>query len=242
MTRMRARLAIEASWVVRPVLARLRSPDPTVADPAAPAAYLTSVLRLPVEQAAALDGLIAGLLGPDTPHYRYPAASMHVTLLGATGSTVGTDALRADLAAGARELGSPPIEVAIAGLAMGPGSLFAILEPGDERFVQLRRRLRERWGLADLARTLLGAPDDLLHANLVRWTARPEAELVARLRRQRGTWTEPRAFAAIELVETNKVLAEARTTQLGRWPLADGEAGGAAVAGAEECLGIDRRR
>ena len=38
MTQWRARLAIEASWAVAPVLARLRAPDAAQADPAAPSA------------------------------------------------------------------------------------------------------------------------------------------------------------------------------------------------------------
>ncbi len=242
MTRMRARLAIEASWAVAPVLARLRAPDAAQADPAAPAAYLTSVLHLPVSHADALDRLMLSLLGPDTAHHRYPPASMHVTLLGGTGSSVGIEAMRADLAAVALELGSPPLEVANAGLAMGPGSLFAVLEPGDERFIRFRRRLRERWGLADPARSIVGAADDLLHANLVRWTARPDADLVARLRRHRRIRTAPQAFTAIELVKTNKVMAEARTTRLGHWPLASGGLVEPAAVGAEDPSGIDRLR
>jgi hypothetical protein len=242
MTQWRARLAIEASWAVAPVLARLRAPDAAQADPAAPAAYLTSVLRLPIPHADALDRLMLSLLGPDTPHHRYPPSSMHVTLLGGTGSSVGIEAMRVDLAAAAHELGSPPLEVAITGLAIGPGSLFAVLEPGDERFIRLRRRLRERWGLADPARSIVGVADELLHANLVRWTARPDAELVARLRRHRRIRTAPQPFMAIELVETNKVLAEARTTKLGYWPLAPGGPADRAAVGTEGPSGIDPSR
>ena len=242
MTRMRARLAIEASWAAAPVLARLRAPDAAQADPAAPAAYLTSVLHLPVLHADALDRLILSLLGPDTPHHRYPPSSMHVTLLGGTGSRVAIEAMQADLAAAAEELGSPPVEVAIAGLAIGPGSLFAILEPGDERFIRVRRRLRERWGLADPARSIVGVADDLLHANLVRWTARPDAELVARLRRHRRIRMAPQPLMWIDLVETNKVLAEGRTTTLGHWPLAPGGLAGRAAGGTEGPSGIDPSR
>jgi 2'-5' RNA ligase superfamily len=242
MTRMGARLAIEASWAVAPVLARLRAPNPALADPAVPAAYLTSVLHLPDAHAAALDGMLLSLLGPDTPHYRYPPGSMHVTLLGATGSSVGIDAMRADLAAGAQELGSPPLEVAIAGLAMGPGSLFAVLEPGDERFVRLRHRLRKQWGLADPARSIVGVADDLLHATLVRWTARPDTGLIVRLRRHRRSRMGLQPFSAIELVQTNKVMAEGRTTRLGHWPLPpDGQADPARSA-AEGHSGIRRKR
>jgi hypothetical protein len=242
MTRMRSRLAIEASWAVAPVLARLRAPDAAQADPAAPAAYLTSVLHLPVPHADALDRLMLSLLGPDTPHHRYPPSSMHVTLLGGTGSRVGIEAMRVDLAAAAEELGSPPLEVGIRGLAIGPGSLFAILEPGDERFIRVRRRLRERWGLADPVRSIVGVADDLLHANLVRWTARPDAELVARLRRHRRIRTAPQPFTAIELVETNKVLAEARTTRLGHWPLPPGGLVESVVVGTEGPSAVDPSR
>jgi hypothetical protein len=242
MTRIRARLAIEASWAVAPVLARLRAPDAAQADPAAPAAYLTSVLHLPVPHADALDRLMLSLLGPHTPHHRYPPASMHVTLLGGTGSGVGIEAMQVDLAAAAEELGSPPLEVAIAGLAIGPGSLFAVLEPGDERFIRLRRRLRERWGLADPARSIVGVADDLLHANVVRWTARPDAALVARLRAHRRIRTAPQPFTAVELVETNKVLAEGRTTRLGHWPLAPGVLVESVAVGTEGPSGIDPSR
>jgi hypothetical protein len=242
MTGMRGRLAVEASWAVAPMLARWRPPDAALADPASPAAYLTSVMRLPVTHAATLDRLLSGLLSQDTPHHRYPPAAMHVTLLGATGSTVALDAIRTDLAAAAVELGSPQIEVAVAGLAMSPGTLFAVLEPGDERFVRWRRRLRERWGMADPPRSFLGVADGLLHANLVRWVAPPDAELVARLRRHRRARLAPQPLGAIELVETNKVMAEAQTTLLGRWRLAPGEDVASAAVGTEDPSGTDRQR
>jgi len=165
-----------------------------------------------------------------------------VTLLGGTGSGVGIEAMQADLAAAAEELGSPPLQVAIAGLAIGPGSLFAVLEPGDERFIRVRRRLRERWGLAHPARSIVGVADDLLHANLVRWTARPDAALMARLRHHRRIRTAPQPFTAIELVETNKVLAEGRTTRLGHWPLAPGGLVASEAVGTEGLTGIDPSR
>jgi hypothetical protein len=96
--------------------------------------------------------------------------------------------------------------------------------------------------MADPPRSFLGVADGLLHANLVRWVAPPDAELVARLRRHRRARLAPQPLGAIELVETNKVMAEAQTTLLGRWRLAPGEDVASAAVGTEDPSGTDRQR
>ena len=219
--RLRGPWLVEASWLGWPLVTLAGPPDRQAADPDAPARIVTSVLRLPSAHAEALNGLTSMVRADPAGHHVYPPSSMHLTLLGATGSNRTRDELGRDLAAAARALSDPPVEIAIVGIAIGPDTLFAVLEPSDDRLLQVRRELEGRWGMRHDRGPRRWPVGGLFHANIVRWAATPDRRLVSSLRAHRGSRWPALPLGAIEFVETNKVLAAARTTTLGTFPIVD---------------------
>jgi hypothetical protein len=213
------RAVVEGSWLVRPLLTHRWQAAREDTDPSEPARHVTSIARLPGPLVEALAPVIMALasIGPDV--YVYPAGSLHVTLLEATRSERSLDDLRADVAWAARALGRPPIAISVRGLAVGPGSLVAVLDDESGRFLATRRVLRERWGLTSGGASS-GLASRVLHATLARWSDPPSAQRLAPIRRLHGITSRPAEVAAIELVSTNKVLAAERSTLLARHPLA----------------------
>jgi hypothetical protein len=113
-----------------------------------------------------------------------------------------------------------PFRLAVRGLGVAPGAVFALALAGDATMASLRAGLAGLAGGHDRGRLGRG----LGHANLVRFsgpvTAGFLAEL-ARLRRQDfGTFT----VDEVELVRTDRLLSPEGTTTLGRLRL-EGRAG-----------------
>ena len=217
--RLRGRWLVEASWLGWPLVTLAGPPDRQAADPEAPARIVTSILRLSPAHAEALGRLTSMIRADASDHYVYRPSSMHLTLLGATGSDRMRDELGRDLAAAARALSDPPVEIAIVGIAIGPDTVFAVLEPSDDRLLRVRRELEGQWGMRHDRGRRRWPVGGLFHANIVRWAATPDRRLVSSLRAHRGARWPALPLGAIELVETNKVLAAARTTTLGSFPL-----------------------
>jgi 2'-5' RNA ligase len=179
--------------------------------PSGPAAavHLTTVVRLPATVTAALGPTLDRLRAVGPGHHYYPPETMHVTVqnLDALGPA-------APLPDGLVELvaARAPFRLAVRGLGVGPGAVFALALPGDATLASLRAGLAGLAGGHDRGRLGRG----LGHANLVRFsgpvTAGFLAEL-ARLRRQDfGTFT----VDEVELVRTDRLLSPEGTTTLGR--------------------------
>jgi 2'-5' RNA ligase len=207
-------------WVATRATAGRRAFTPPPSGPAA-AVHLTTVVRLPATMAAALAPALDRLRAVGPGHHYYPPETMHVTVqnLDALAPAAGPAPLPDELA----ELvaARAPFRLAVRGLGVAPGTVFALALPGDATMASLRA------GLAGLTggpgpRGRLGR--GLGHANLVRFsgpvTAGFLAEL-ARLRRQDfGTFT----VDEVELVRTDRLLSPEGTTTLGRLRL-EGRAG-----------------
>jgi 2'-5' RNA ligase len=187
--------------------------------PSGPAAavHLTTVVRLPATVTAALASTLDRLHAVGPRHHYYPPETMHVTV-----QNLDALAPAAPLPDGLVELvaARAPFRLAVRGLGVVPGAVFALALPGDATMASLRA------GLAGLAGGHhRGRPGrGLGHANLVRFsgpvTAGFLAEL-ARLRRQDfGTFT----VDEVELVRTDRLLSPEGTTTLGRLRL-EGRAG-----------------
>jgi 2'-5' RNA ligase len=187
--------------------------------PSGPAAavHLTTVVRLPATVTAALAPTLDRLRAVGPRHHYYPPETMHVTV-----QNLDALAPAAPLPDGLVELvaARAPFRLAMRGLGVGPGAVFALALPGDATMASLRAGLAGLAGGHNRGRPGRG----LGHANLVRFsgpvTAGFLAEL-ARLRRQDfGTFT----VDEVELVRTDRLLSPEGTTTLGRLRL-EGRAG-----------------
>jgi 2'-5' RNA ligase len=187
--------------------------------PSGPAAavHLTTVVRLPATVTAALAPTLDRLRAVGPRHHYYPPETMHVTV-----QNLDALAPAAPLPDGLVELvaARAPFRLAMRGLGVGPGAVFALALPGDATMASLRAGLAGLAGGHNRGRSGRG----LGHANLVRFsgpvTAGFLAEL-ARLRRQDfGTFT----VDEVELVRTDRLLSPEGTTTLGRLRL-EGRAG-----------------
>jgi 2'-5' RNA ligase len=187
--------------------------------PSGPAAavHLTTVVRLPATVTAALAPTLDRLRAVGPRHHYYPPETMHVTV-----QNLDALAPAAPLPDGLVELvaARAPFRLAVRGLGVGPGAVFALALPGDATMASLRAGLAGLAGGHNRGRPGRG----LGHANLVRFsgpvTAGFLAEL-ARLRRQDfGTFT----VDEVELVRTDRLLSPEGTTTLGRLRL-EGRAG-----------------
>jgi 2'-5' RNA ligase len=187
--------------------------------PSGPAAavHLTTVVRLPAAVTAALAPTLDRLRAVGPRHHYYPPETMHVTV-----QNLDALAPAAPLPDGLAELvaARAPFRLAVRGLGVWPGTVFALALPGDATMASLRA------GLAGLAgghaRGRLGR--GLGHANLVRFTGPVTAGFLAELARLRlqdfGTFT----VDEVELVRTDRLLSPEGTTTLGRLRL-EGRAG-----------------
>jgi 2'-5' RNA ligase len=187
--------------------------------PSGPAAavHLTTVVRLPATVTAALAPTLDRLRAVGPRHHYYPPGTMHVTV-----QNLDALAPAAPLPDGLVELvaARAPFRLAVRGLGVAPGAVFALALAGDATLRSLRAGLAGLAGGHDRGRLGRG----LGHANLVRFsgpvTAGFLAEL-ARLRRQDfGTFT----VDEVELVRTDRLLSPEGTTTLGRLRL-EGRAG-----------------
>jgi hypothetical protein len=209
---------LEAEWVLRRLTGRgLRDGpiDPSYADPDAPADIVTSVIRLPPAVAARLHDLAASVVEQQPGQYAYPAEAIHTTLVGPAGrpgQTVASilDDIRdvAPLIAGTR--------LRVAGLYLGPSTVFARLEASGGDLTRARHLLRDRWATAPergLERLLR---ERLLWTTIVRLSAPPSRDFVSAVARRRRIRSDPFPLEAVELARTNRVMARGRTTSLGQ--------------------------
>jgi hypothetical protein len=211
---------LDIAWIGQDIVGRhLAPPDPGAADPARPAAFVTSVVRAPPEHAHDLAALAAELTAGDGGQYCYPAGSIHVTLAPVTEPTADAGAVSAALAAAARRLGDPPLTVEIVGLVLTRGSLAALGLPGDDRLARERAALRPVLGPPRGSWQRFVRADGLMHLTIARWRRRPAPEVVAAIRERRVLTLPARPLAAIELVRTNKVMSATNTVVLARYPL-----------------------
>jgi 2'-5' RNA ligase len=197
--------------------------------PSGPAAavHLTTVVRLPATVTAALAPTLDRLRALGPRHHYYPPETMHVTVQN-------LDAL-APAAAPPRRPGGPapppdglaelvaaraPFRLAVRGLGVAPGAVFALALAGDATMASLRAGLAGLAGGHDRGRLGRG----LGHANLVRFSGPVTAGFLAELARLRrldfGTFT----VDEVELVRTDRLLSPEGTTTLGRLRL-EGRAG-----------------
>jgi 2'-5' RNA ligase len=219
-----------SGWVAARAAAGRRHAVPPPSGPAA-AVHLTTVVRLPVAVADALAPVVERLRALGPGHRWYPPQALHVTvqnldglLLATGGPPPGEADGPATVPAPLRELVAAhrPFRLAVRGLGVAPGSVFALALPGDATLASLRDGLgrlppggtRRRWVGRGLG-----------HANLARFSGPVGGGLlaeVARLRRQDfGTF----AVDEVELVSTDRWLSPEGTTTLGRLRLAGRSAG-----------------
>jgi 2'-5' RNA ligase len=195
---------------------------PAALPPSGPAAavHLTTVVRLPAAVAAALAPVVERLRALGPGHHWYPPQTLHVTVMNLDGlaPSIGGPA-PGDPAAPVRELvaAHPPFRLAVRGLGVAPGGVFALALPGDATLRSLRDGLA-RLPAGGTRRRRVGR--GLGHANLVRFsgpvTARFLAEVAGLRRQDFGTFT----VDEVELVRTDRLLSPQGTTTLGRLPLA----------------------
>jgi hypothetical protein len=185
---------------------RRRSPPPP------DARYLTTIVRVPPEVAAALEPALDGLRALDSRHCYYAPEQLHVTV-------ANLDGLRAPLERVERVLASaPPLPFAAGGLGLSPDTVLLRVEPLDDAFLRLRRSLR---ALGDpppglrgaVVRPLLGR---IAFANVVRFSGAVSGTFldeVARLRGlELGSWTA----TEVEIVRTDRLLSPDATRTLAR--------------------------
>lgn len=182
--------------------------------PSGPAAavHLTTVIRLPPEVASALAPALERLRAQGPAHHYYPPAALHVTVLNLDGLAVdggpagGPAAVRALVAA------RRPFRLALRGLGVAPGTVYAQAFPADPTLRSLRDGLRELRPGGSAPRHRPGR--GLGHANLVRFSGPVTTpfldELVSLRRREWGSFT----VHQLELVRTDRFLSPEGTTVL----------------------------
>lgn len=212
-------VALDADRVVRRLTGRgLRRDrlDPAHADPTAAAAIETSVIRLPIELANGLHDLAAGIARAQPGQYVCPPESVHVTVCGPIhlAEPPAIDAAIADLREIATTLAGGRLKVVR--IAVGDTSLFAGVEPLGVDLAGARGELARRWGVPARPGLAGIVARRLFWANLVRFTMPPSAGFIASADRHRRAVTMTFPIGAVELVRTNRAMAPAATTVLGR--------------------------
>jgi len=219
---------LDLDWLAQRAIGRgLRRDaiDPDGADPGAPASFTTSVIRLPADLAARLEGVAASLAETQPGQYLCPAGTIHVTVCGplpASGGP-GDDEALADLRVVAPRLAGGRLRVVRLGL--GDTSVFAALEAEGADLLGIRRELAARWGVAGRPGIGGAIASRLLWANLVRFSVPASPALRAAVGRVRRPVHAGVPIEAVELVRTNRAMSPERTTVLGRVDVAAGHSG-----------------
>jgi 2'-5' RNA ligase len=175
------------------------------------AVHLTTVIRLPADVAAALAPALDRLRALGPGHHYYPPATMHVTVRNLDGLTPadGTVAAVGDLVAA-----QAPFRLAVRGLGVAPGTVYALALPGDAGLRSLRSALGRLPAAGRPRRWRPGR--GLGHANLVRFSGPVSAAFLAELARLgRGDFGSF-AVEEVELVRTDRLLSPEGTTTLAR--------------------------
>lgn len=215
--------ALEIEWRLRRWtrrVSRFDRPDPDATDPDAPAHLTTIVIRPPVDVATSLAALAAGLVVAQPGQYAYPAASIHVTLVGpvALPSPMAVDGALADLADAAGAIRGGRLRVVR--LRLGAATVFAEMAVEGADLHRARLWLRRRRGFMGRRGPAGLVATRLFWANLVRFSEPPSPSFIDAFEAIRRTGSAPFAIPAIELVRTNNVMAPVRTEVLGRVPVA----------------------
>jgi hypothetical protein len=174
--------------------------------------YLTTIVRVPAEIAAALEPALERLRAADPGQGYYEPEQLHVTV-------ANLDGLRGSLDDVERVLADArPLRLAARGLGLSPGTALLRVEPLDGEFLRLRRRLRALGDPAPGLRAALVRPalGRIVFANVVRFSGTVRGELldeVARVGRvELGEWTA----REVEIVETDRLLTPDATRILAR--------------------------
>jgi hypothetical protein len=174
--------------------------------------YLTTIVRVPREIAAALQPALERLRAADASQRYYAPEQLHVTV-------ANLDGLRGPMAEVERVLAeAPPLALAARGLGLSPGTALLRVEPLDGEFLRLRRRLRALGDPAPGLRAALVRPalGRIAFANLVRFSGTVNAEFLDELARMRrldlGEWTA----REVEIVQTDRLLSPDATRILAR--------------------------
>jgi hypothetical protein len=210
MARLAERAVHEALWLGgRAVLrtGRRRSP------PSPGVRYLTSVVRVPGEVAAALAPALERLRALDSHHCYYAPEQLHVTV-------ANLDGLRVPLERVERVLASaPPLSLAARGLGLSPGTVLVRMEPLGDELLGLRRRLRPLAPAPGLGGALLR---QIAFANVVRFAGTASRAFVGEVARLRGHELGAWTAGEVEIVRTDRLLSPEATEILARIPLGTG--------------------
>jgi hypothetical protein len=170
------------------------------------------VIRLPAEIAERLAGAASRLDRVQPGHYLYPPHTIHLTVLGL--ADVGRAATEVEAAVGR----SRRFAIEVGGLNLTRDSVFAELHPRGSGLMALRSDLRpveshEHGSVSRWVRRRLG------HANLIRFGPPVDRRLVAEVGRLRGAGFGEFEAGEVELVHADKVMSDAGTRTLARFPL-----------------------
>jgi hypothetical protein len=213
---------LELEWLLRRLTGRgLRDGpiDPDHADPAAPSDIVTSVVWLPPAIAGRLADIAAEFAAVQPGQFAYPAASIHMTVVGPAGRP---DQPAASILEDLRDIApmGAGTRLQVTGLHFGSSTVYARIEASGGDLVGARRVLRERWGSRGSTGVEAVFRDRLMWTTIVRCAARPTPAFVAAVARRRRIRSEPFALESIELARGNRVMAEATTVSLGTVPIA----------------------
>jgi hypothetical protein len=163
---------------------------------------VTTVMRL---HAPLLTEAVARLATAFPDEYWYPAADLHVTILGLRGVP------EPDLVAsiGTVLAGEGPFGATVRGLAMSRETVYARVFVDGERLGHVRRRLADAFGAP--VRPLVR---NLAHANVARLRSPDVARLSHRIADHHGSDFGAVSFTSVLLARTDKVFSAAGTTVL----------------------------
>ena len=209
---------LETDWILWRITGHGLRPRPIVAghaDPTAPADILTSIIWLPTAIAEPLHAVAVELVERQPEQHAYPAAAIHSTIVGPAGRPGQAvesilDDLRdvAPMVAGTR--------IRVAGLHLGPSTVFARLEATGGDLTGARRALRDRWGAPRSGGMERLFRERLHWTTIIRCTKPPSRAFIAAVagrRRFRSDWFP---LEGIELARSNRVMAPDRTVVVGR--------------------------
>jgi 2'-5' RNA ligase len=180
----------------------------------AAADHLTTVVRVPDDVAAALGAAQERLRRLDPRHHYYPPQTMHLTVANLDHMPAGVSDRIGPVLEGLR-----PVDVLVRGLGVSPTTVFARVLPKDSGMRELRNRLAElapkplRPSLGDRA---------MLHlsfVNVVRFRGPVSAALLREVVRLRAAPVGRFSITEVELVRTDRLLSDAGTQLLQRFPL-----------------------
>jgi hypothetical protein len=187
----------------------------------------TVIARLPFGVSATLHEIMTPLRSRYPGHHHYPPHTIHFTLTdispirrGDDHRDISAEGCRALDILGGELAGERPLKLRVQGLGVFPTSVFAQLIDVEGRLTGLRRQvaacLRREAGIEVRPPVAPG----LVFANLMRFTDVPHDGVVAGVERYRARPRLDFDAARFEIVATDKVLSDRRTTALGGLTLA----------------------